>query len=82
MIQQLVTQNLEPQAASDKTLGNRNLRRHAYGLLPSEKTILENKLAQSPSQSLDLQSSLESPRGQCLDLETSLEWSKRLRAET
>lgn len=86
-IQQLVVRISELEAMAEKTLADRNATRHDYGLLSTEKTVLENKLARLQSQPdlqakcWDLESSLERSQAQCLDLEQSLERSKRLRRD-
>lgn len=86
-IQRLVTRNSELQARFDKTLEDHNSTRRDYGLLATEKIILENKLARLQLQPdlqekcWELESSLNESQARCLDLETSLARSKRLRRD-
>lgn len=79
-IEQLLAQHSELQITLDKTLEDRHSWRNDYGLLATEKTILENKLARLESQP-DL-------KARCLELESeldrseeSLERSKSLRRD-
>ncbi|MCJ1269021.1 hypothetical protein MMC22_008909 [Lobaria immixta] len=86
-IQRLVTRNSELQARFDKTLEDHNSTGRDYGLLATEKIILENKLARLQLQPdlqekcWELESSLDESQARCLDLETSLARSKRLRSD-
>lgn len=84
MTQRLLAKNLELQTHIDEVQEDRNSYRGDYGILATQRTVLENQLAQSQRdlkakcQEVEIQSELEA---KCFELESSLIRSERLRRD-